>query len=395
MVWKKSLSSHPYIRLTDAVPTGIQERTWTLKVHFRLPFPLSTSHKHPAMTNWRNLLKKSITRPDQLADLLPVDQNLVEKTIQRYPMRINPYYLNLIRKTGDPIWKQAVPDIRELEDSEGMVDPLGEEKLSPVPGLVHKYPDRALLLVCSECAMYCRFCTRKRKVGRPEMVITDATIQAGLEYLKKKPSIREVLVSGGDPLLLSTARLEEILRCLRAIPSIEVIRIGTRVPCTLPMRITENLVSMLKKYHPLYINTHFNHPAELTIEARQACRLLADGGIPLGCQTVLLRDVNNDPKTIRELMVGLLAMRVKPYYLFQADLTRGTGHFRTPISCGQNIMRSLIGHVSGMAVPTYALDAPGGGGKIPLTPEYNVPGRGETDFTNYLGQEFQYPAEKG
>ncbi|WP_267928606.1 KamA family radical SAM protein [Desulfolithobacter dissulfuricans] len=347
------------------------------------------------MTNWRHLLKNSITRPDQLAALLPVDPDPIEKTIQRYPMRINSYYLSLIQEMGDPIWKQAVPDSRELEDREGMVDPLGEEKLSPVPGLVHKYPDRALLLVCSECAMYCRFCTRKRKVGRPEMVITDATIRAGLEYLQKTPAIREVLISGGDPLLLSTARLEEILCSLRAIPSIEVIRIGTRVPCTLPMRVTENLVSMLKKYHPLYINTHFNHPAELTPEARQACSLLADGGIPLGCQTVLLKGVNDDPETIRELMVGLLAMRVKPYYLFQADLTRGTGHFRTSISCGLNIMRSLIGHVSGMAVPTYALDAPGGGGKIPLTPSYNVIGKGETDFTSYLGQVFQYPGEKG
>lgn len=344
------------------------------------------------MTNWRNLLKNSITRPEQLAPLFPVDPDPIEKTTQRYPMRINPYYLNLIREPGDPLWKQAVPDPRELKDGEGLVDPLGEEELSPVPGLVHKYPDRSLLLVCSECAMYCRFCTRKRKVGRPEMIISEATIQAGLDYLRKTPAIREVLVSGGDPLLLATSRLEEILRSLRAIPSIEVIRIGTRVPCTLPMRVTENLVSMLKKFHPLYINTHFNHPAELTGEARQACARLADAGIPLGCQTVLLKGVNDEPETIRELMVGLLRMRVKPYYLFQADLTRGTGHFQTSIACGLEIMRSLIGHVSGMAVPTYALDAPGGGGKIPLTPSYAATERGGgCDFINYLGEPFHYP----
>ncbi|WP_457575012.1 KamA family radical SAM protein [Desulfolithobacter sp.] len=347
------------------------------------------------MTNWRSLLKNSITRPEQLAPLFPVDPDSIAKTVQRYPMRINSYYLNLIREKGDPLWKQAVPDNRELEDSEGLVDPLGEEKLSPTPGLVHKYPDRALLLICSECAMYCRFCTRKRKVGRPEMVITDETIRAGLDYLKKTPAIREVLVSGGDPLLLSTSRLEEILRALRAIPTIEVIRIGTRVPCTLPMRVTQNLVSMLKKYHPLYINTHFNHPAELTEEARHACTRLADAGIPLGCQTVLLKGVNDEPETIRELMVGLLRMRVKPYYLFQADLTRGTGHFRTSIACGLDIMRSLIGHVSGMAVPTYALDAPGGGGKIPLTPNYSGTERKKSGFISYLGKPFYYPDKQG
>jgi lysine 2,3-aminomutase len=239
--------------------------------------------------------------------------------------------------------------------------------------------------------MYCRFCTRKRKVGKPEMAITNTTITSGLEYLRATPAIREVLLSGGDPLLLSDQRLDSVLRRLREIKSIEVIRIGTRVPCTLPMRVTNNLVAILKKYHPLYINTHFNHPAEITPEAGRACSLLADGGIPMGCQTVLLRGVNDSPEVIRKLMCTLLKIRVKPYYLFQADLTRGTGHFRTTINTGLTIMKQLIGSISGMAVPIYALDAPGGKGKIPLTPDY-IRSLGTTlKFINYQELPCSYP----
>ncbi len=315
------------------------------------------------------------------------------EVVSTYPMRVNPYYLGLISQTGDPLWRQAVPDIQELEDDFGMIDPLDEENLSPVPNLVHKYPDRALFLVSSQCAMYCRFCTRKRKVGRPEMTIDDTTIKAGLDYLEKNPPIREVLLSGGDPLLLSDKRLEKILRSLREIPHIEIIRIGTRVPCTLPMRVTRKQVAMLRRFHPLYINTHFNHPAEITPQATHACALLANAGIPIGCQTVLLKNVNDDVETIRELMRKLLTIRVKPCYLFQADLTRGTNHFRTPVTDGIQIMRGLIGHVSGMAIPTFALDAPGGGGKIPLTPDY-IQSMDENCmyFRNYKGINYSYPA---
>ncbi len=321
--------------------------------------------------------------------------NCSEKDIaavtEHYPMRITPYYLDLIKKAGSPLYRQAVPDIRELHDKDGMEDPLGEEDLSPVPNLVHKYPDRALFLVCSECAMYCRFCTRKRKVGKPQMVITDKTIKAGLEYLKKNTEIREVLISGGDPLLLNDARLEYILARLKEISSIEVIRIGTRIPCTLPMRITPELVGMLKKYHPLYINTHFNHPSEITDEATKACTLLADAGIPLGCQTVLLQGINDSPEILKQLFCKLLQIRVKPYYLFQGDLTRGTCHFRTRIETGLYIMKSLIGNTSGMAIPTYALDAPGGKGKIPLTPEY-ITSLGDTlKFVSYRNLPCSYP----
>jgi lysine 2,3-aminomutase len=334
-----------------------------------------------------------ISTPEQLARALDIPLAPLHAVHSVYPLRLSAYYLDLIKKTGVPLWKQAVPDIRELEDSTGLIDPLDEENLSPVPFLVHKYPDRALFLVCNECAMYCRFCTRKRKVGKPEMMINDRTIAAGLEYLAKTPTITDVLVSGGDPLMLSDNRLESILKALRAIPSVSTIRIGTRIPCTLPMRVTPKLAAMLKKYHPLYINTHFNHPAEITAEATLACRLLADAGIPLGCQTVLLRGINDSPYIIKQLMNLLLKIRVKPYYLFQADLTRGTSHFRTTIDTGLGIMQHLIGHISGMAVPTYALDAPGGGGKIPLTPDY-IKNLGKVlEFETYLGLPCSYPNE--
>lgn len=344
-----------------------------------------------AMTSWKKLLKNSITSPKMLADHLGGDQRGYEQVGAVYPLRINPYYLDLIKKEGKPLFRQAVPDLRELNDHDGLIDPLDEENLSPVPNLVHKYPDRALFLVCRECAMYCRFCTRKRKVGKKDMVINGETIRQGLDYLKATPKIREVLLSGGDPLMLSDHRLDRLLTAIRQIPSIDIIRIGTRMPCTLPMRITPQLTRTLKKYQPLYINTHFNHPAEITEDAARACALLADAGIPLGCQTVLLKGVNDDPIIMARLMRKLLNIRVKPYYLFQADLTRGTGHFQTKIETGLEIMRELIGHISGMAIPTYALDAPQGGGKIPLTPDY-ITHLGETlEFTTYKGLPCTYP----
>ncbi len=332
-----------------------------------------------------------VTSPQQLAAELDLPLASLEAVHRVFPLRISRYYLQLIKQFGMPLWRQAVPDMREIEDQTGREDPLAEDDLSPVPGLVHKYPDRALFLVSNQCATYCRFCTRKRLVGRAEMVITDATIAAGLAYLRRTPAISDVLLSGGDPFMLSDQRIESILTQLRAIPSITIIRIGSRIPCTLPNRITPDLVAILKRFHPLYINTHFNHPAEITPEAAQACERLADAGIPLGCQTVLLRGVNDDSKTIRQLMCALLAIRVKPYALYQADLTRGTSHFRTSIDTGLAIMHQLIGHTSGMAVPTYSLDAPGGGGKIPLTPTYVQRLDATLDFCDYLGINRSYP----
>ncbi len=343
------------------------------------------------MEVWQDLLQNSITDSAALQQHLQCDISGLEEVIARYPLRINPYFLSLIRSPWDPLWRQVVPDPRELTDEVCMADPLAETELSPVPLLVHRYPDRVLFLVSNQCAMYCRFCTRKRMVGTSRMNITEDTLEKGFAYIRQHPEIREVLLSGGDPLLLSDEKIADILKSLRAIPSIEVIRIGSRVPSSLPMRITDKLVSILKKFHPLYINTHFNHPAEITQEATEACGRLADAGIPLGSQTVLLRGVNDDIETIRTLMRALLRIRVKPYYLFQADLTCGTNHFRTATSEGIAIMKGLYGHLSGMAVPTFALDAPGGKGKIPLTPQYILDQGENLVFANYRGEICTYP----
>ncbi|MCF6289976.1 MAG: KamA family radical SAM protein [Desulfobacterales bacterium] len=342
------------------------------------------------MTQWQRLLRKSIVLPRELASRFDIDPSPLEAVAAAYPMRINPYYLSLIKKPGDPFWLQAVPDPRELDDTVCMEDPLNEENLSPVPNLVHKYPDRALFLVNDQCAVYCRFCTRKRKVGTDRMRISNDTIRAGLDYLRKTPEIRDVLLSGGDPLLLSDDRLEQLLESVRRIPSIEIIRIGSRVPCTLPMRVTRRLAALLQRFHPLYINTHFNHPGEITAAAARACTRLADAGIPMGCQTVLLKGVNDSAATLRHLFHKLLLIRVKPYYLFQGDMTRGTNHFRTPVEQGLSIMRALIGHTSGLAVPTFAVDAPGGGGKIPLLPDYVLRLDHELVFENYCGVTCSY-----
>ena len=340
--------------------------------------------------HWQALLQKSCTQPAHLFPHFGLDPGDLYRVTEIYPMRINPYYLRLIKQPGDPLWRQAVPDSLELEDTVCMKDPLNEEHLSPVTNLVHKYPDRALFLVHNQCAVYCRFCTRKRKVGTKEMPVSLKTISAGLKYLQQTPAIKDVLVSGGDPLLLDDSRLDYILSRIRAIRHIDIIRIGTRVPCTLPMRVTKKLAATIKRYHPVYINTHFNHPDEITPEAATACNRLADAGIPLGSQTVLLKGVNDDPEIIKRLMYNLLRLRVKPYYLFQTDMTKGTNHFRTPIAKGLEIMQTMIGHVSGMAVPTFAVDAPGGGGKIPLLPNYIEKMGSQLVFQNYCGMTCTY-----
>ena len=343
------------------------------------------------METWQHLLGDSITTLEQLNRRLGCEDTALGQVIANFPMRINPYFANLIEYPGDPIWKQVVPDVAELTDSVCLIDPLGEEERSPVANLVHKYPDRVLFLVAGSCAAYCRFCTRKRKVGSSEMCLSSANLQTGYAYLREHPEVREVLLSGGDPLLLADEVIGDILSNLRAIPSIEIIRIGTRIPSVLPMRITNRLVTILKQHHPLYINTHFNHPREITVEAAEACGRLADAGIPLGCQTVLLKGVNDTAATIRQLMTMLLRIRVRPYYLFQADLTRGTNHFRTHSSVGIAIMRQLYGHLSGMAIPTLALDAPGGKGKIPLTPNYILESGQDLRFLSHLGEPCTYP----
>lgn len=343
------------------------------------------------METWQKLLQASITRPAQITPRFGIDPAPLAEVAEHYPMRITPYYQGLIREVGDPIWKQAVPDAAELRDSVCLTDPLEEENQSPVPNLVHRYPDRVLFLVCSECAMYCRFCTRKRKVGGADMVITGETIARGIDYIRSHPEIRDVILSGGDPLLLADEKLDGILTALRAIPHVEIIRIGSRIPVVLPQRITLGLIRVLRKHHPLYLNTHFNHPDEITETSAKACARLADAGIPLGNQTVLLRGVNDDPAVMKRLMQKLLAIRVRPYYLYQADLVQGTDHFRTTVEEGLEIVRALRGHTSGLGVPAYVIDAPGGGGKIPLLPDYlQEMGEDEVRLKNYRGDLYSY-----
>jgi len=354
---------------------------------------ITAIRKVRTMEPWEEMLSKSITTPKELSSLFGTEVKEIRRVVSRYPMIINPYYMGLIKNKGDGIYKQAVPDIREITQENGLEDPLNEDALSPVPGVTHKYPDRVLFLVSSQCAMYCRFCNRKRKVGRASMV-TQETIKEGISYIRGNKKIRDVLLSGGDPLLLPDRELFVLLRELRSISHVEIIRIGTRVPCTLPQRVTQQLADMLKGFHPLYINTHFNHPAEITREASVACARLVDAGIPLGCQTVLLKDINDDPAVMRILMQKLLAIRVRPYYLFQADRAKGTSHFWTPLEKGVEIMAAMQGYTSGLCVPRFMIDLPGGGGKIPITPEY-VMGKenGSLLIKNYVGEEYIYPLQ--
>jgi len=346
--------------------------------------------KERTMETWQKHLQSSITRPGDLTRRFGVDPRPLEEVAERYPMRVTPYYLSLIKEVGDSIWKQAVPDVLEVQDSVCIDDPLEEENQSPVPNLVHRYPDRVLFLVSSECAMYCRFCTRKRKVGGEDMRITGETINAGIDYISEHSEIRDVIISGGDPLLLSDEKLDSILGRLRAIPHVEIIRIGSRVPVVLPMRITGNLVRVLRKYHPLFLNTHFNHPDEITEQSAKACARLADAGIPLGNQTVLMRGINDDPQVMKRLMQKLLSIRVRPYYIYQADLVQGTDHFRTSVEEGLEVIKALRGHTSGMAVPAFVIDAPGGGGKIPLLPDYLQSLGSEVILKNYQGETYRY-----
>jgi len=345
------------------------------------------------MEHWQRTLDKSLTHLEELALIFHIDIKPLKPVVERYPMRITRYYLSLIQKPGDPIWLQCVPDPRELEDGNLSVDPLNEDGLTPVPGLIHRYPDRVVLLVSSACPTLCRFCMRKSRIGHQKVLNADTSIDAGLKYIERTSAIRDVVLSGGDPLLRSDESLEDILSRLRKIPHLEMIRINTRTPVTLPDRITLRLCRMLKRNHPLYVNTHFNHPLEITPQSTEACARLADAGIPLGNQTVLLRGVNDDPEVMKKLMQKLLTIRVRPYYLHQMDLVQGTGHFRTPVDQGLKIMAGLRGHTSGMANPYYVIDLQGGKGKVPILPA-DVQRKGETFFLrNYLGEVVEYPVE--
>lgn len=338
----------------------------------------------PELTNWRDWkwqLKHAIKSLDKFEYLTGIkfkdaEKANLAKTFDKFPLSITPYYLSLINKTNyqnDPVFKQSFGGIEELITLKSEhSDPLSEDKDSPVEGITHRYPDRVLFHVSNICAMYCRHCTRKRKVGDVDFVPSKEQLSKGIEYIKNTPQVRDVLLSGGDPFMLPDEKIDWLLSEISKIPHVEIIRIGTRIPVVLPYRVTDKLVSILKKYQPLWINTHFNHPNEVSSSAREALAKLADGGFPLGNQSVLLADVNDCPRIMKSLLHKLVQNRVRPYYLYQCDLSEGLSHFRTPIGKGIEIMESLIGHTSGFARPTYVIDAPGGGGKIPVMPNYII-----------------------
>lgn len=337
-----------------------------------------------------DLTKKEKKPKISAYEIISKSQEL-SKVAEKYPVRITNYYFNLIEKENDGVWKQCMPDKKELMDDEGLEDPLNEEGTTPIPGLTHRYPDRVLLLISNVCAMYCRFCTRKRKVGKEYETISDENFERAIQYIKNHPQIRDVILSGGDPFMLSTEKLEYYIKAIRQIKHVEIIRIGTRVPVVYPQRVNEKLANMLKKYHPIYVNTHFNHPHEITSQSTKACDLLANVGIPLGNQSVLLKGVNDDPEIMKELVQKLLKIRVKPYYLYFPDITKGTAHLRPNIKQGLKIIESIRGWTSGMAVPHLIIDIEGGGGKIPILPEYLVSKKeNKYIFRNYEGKLFYY-----
>jgi len=335
--------------------------------------------------SWKEIIAKSIVSVDQLEKHFDIDTVALRKVTAVYPMRINPYFLSLIQEENDAIWKQAVPDIQEIQNGLYCDDPLFEEKQSPVPNLVHRYPDRVLFMVSNQCAMYCRYCMRRRRLGGSYR-IGNKMINDGFNYIRLNKNIREVILSGGDPLLLDDDVIESILIQLRTISHIDIIRIHTRTLSSLPQRVTQALIDIIRQFHPVFINTHFNHPAEITEVAASACMRLADAGIPLGCQTVLLKGVNDNPEVIGELLRNLVRIRVKPYYLHHADPVAGTAHFRIPIQTGLDILENLQTKVSGLCIPAYMVDLPGGCGKIPLQPESAKKLKGRPGFQKDRGE---------
>ena len=328
--------------------------------------------------DWHWQVRNRITSVSQLKKYINLstdEENQITSVLSKFRMAITPYYLCLMDPDNPncPIRKQAIPSINEMTIGKNdLIDPLDEDKDSPVPGLTHRYPDRVLFLITDMCSMYCRHCTRRRFAGQTDNELSQDRIKRGIEYIRNTPQVRDVLLSGGDALLMSDERLEFIISELRKIDHVEVIRIGTRVPVVMPQRITDNLVNMLKKYHPIWINTHFNHYDEFTLESKAALAKMADAGIPLGNQSVLLKGINDCVNVMKRLVTGLVQLRVRPYYLYQCDLSLGIEHFRTPISKGIEIIEGLRGHVSGFCVPTFVVDAPGGGGKIPVMPNYII-----------------------
>lgn len=353
--------------------------------------------------NWHWQIRNSICTLDQIQRIVPLSADEYAAVIRHsggLPFRVTPYYASLIDPANaeQAIRRCVIPVAQEFHVSAGEAqDPLGEDDQSPVPGLVHRYPDRALFLTTGFCSTNCRYCTRSRMVGNQGKFRSSIKQwQQAINYIESTPQIRDVLLSGGDPLTLPDSQLDFLLSSIRRIPHVEIIRIGTKVPAVLPQRITPRLLRVLKKYHPLWMSLHFTHPDELTPEARSACTQLADAGIPLGSQTVLLKGINDHVETLKELYHGLLSIRVRPYYLYQCDPILGSAHFRTPVIKGLEMIEGLRGHTSGYAVPHYVIDAPGGGGKIPLLPDYfQGADHGEVILRNYEHRLFKYPDCRG
>ncbi|MGD8574451.1 MAG: KamA family radical SAM protein [Gammaproteobacteria bacterium] len=349
--------------------------------------------------DWRWQARHRVRTLEHLARLIHLSED-ERQAIRRHsgplPVGITPYYASLLDPDNpdQPLRRTVVPVGDEYLHTRGEADdPLGEDHDSPVPGLVHRYPDRVLLLVTNFCSVYCRYCTRARLVGASgERALKHSQLEGALEYIRNTPAIRDVLISGGDPLAMDDNRLDWILGELEHIPHVEFVRIGTKQPAVLPQRINRDFIRMLKRHRPVWLSLHFTHPDELTAEVAEACNRLADAGMPLGSQTVLLKGVNDDTHTMKRLMQGLLRIRVKPYYLYQCDPISGSAHFRTPVASGLEIIRGLRGHTTGYAVPTYVIDGPQGGGKIPLLPDY-IEGRDGDDLLlrNYAGQAVRYP----
>ncbi len=391
------LFERPFIHITPpAVSPKRKSRSLSETRMFRRRFFPAASDKE--WNDWQWQIAHRIRTYEQLNRILEMssdEQEATEKNRSKLPLGITPYYMSLLNTVdpNQPLRRTVVPTIHELVKTKGEADdPLGEEGQSPIPGLVHRYPDRALLLVLDFCSTYCRYCTRSRMVGHGAILPSKSRLEKAIDYIRHTPAIRDVLLSGGDPLTLGDEKLEWLLKSLREIPHVEIIRIGTKIPAVLPQRITKKLVRMIRKYHPVWMSLHFTHPDECTPESYKACTMLSDGGIPLGSQTVLLKGINDNVQTMTELMHRLMKMRVRPYYLYQCDPISGSAHFRTSVEKGLEIIRGLRGFTSGYAVPTYVIDAPGGEGKVPLMPEY-VAERGMDNLIlkNYENRLFSYP----
>ncbi len=370
-------------------------------VDFR-SIPLFANVTDAEWNDWSWQIRNGIRDVETLEKVVKLtdrEREEIRQCLGKFTMEITPYYAALMDRDDPfcPVRMQSVPRIAEMhDDPSDMADPLHEDVDSPVPGLTHRYPDRVLLLVTNICSMNCRHCTRRRLVGDTDVDMPEDNVSAAIEYIRSTPTVRDVLLSGGDPFVLPDARLRSILERLRAIPHVEIIRIGTRTPVVLPQRITDDLVGMLKEFHPLWVNVHFNHPKEITAEAKAACERLANAGIPLGNQSVLLRGINDDPIVMKKLVHKLMTVRVRPYYIYQCDLSLGISHFRTSVAKGIEIIESLRGHTTGLAVPTFVVDAPGGGGKIPVMPNYLISmAEGKAILRNYEGVITSYSWPRG